>query len=348
MATWRKCRRKWAYTRVRPYEETESTRFGGKVHEARELWLRDGLPPDPSTEVGRVALPGLDLLPAPGTCGVEVDIRGEYEGAHYYGRADVIDTDGVKTHVHDHKSCRTWDYALTEEEALEDEQYIFYAFFGGRNTGAEEVRMTWHYLRRQPAPACKPVSVCEPFEKIAERWDDLHKRVGLPIYQELVRTNRKPNPEDYPRSLDHCGAYGGCRYASECLEGVSVLERARAAMEKSMPPNLQEHLANNAKKPPTVPDQLISMIRDGKDFDIEAAAKHYGTTVEALRAMAEPEPVIVEQKPPKAKKPRKKAPPKPSELVTSPDDVDRSDELATSPALERIATALEKIAGVLR
>lgn len=225
--TWRKCRRKWAYSRVRPRSSNKYAAFGSKVHEYREHWLRDCVPPDANTPEGRCAIAGLELLPMPGTVGVEVGIRFTFEDVVYVGYADVLQWAPV--HVHDHKSCGSFDYALTEQDLLTDPQRIIYSFWAAWVLAAPQVGATWHYLQRKP-PRAKPVSIVEDSTTIAARFVDLHRRDGLPIIQSQADGI---DPENYPRSLDHCSAYGGCPFAEECLRGVSPIARAAAALRRA-------------------------------------------------------------------------------------------------------------------
>ena len=226
--TWRGCKRRWAYSRIRPRTSNRYAAFGTKTHEYREKWLRDGVPPDANTPEGRCAIAGLEHLPMPGTCMVEIPIEFALEGVAYVGIADVVEYQGG-VHVHDHKSCGSFDWALTAEDLFDDPQRIIYSYWAGAVLQAGEVEATWHYLRRKP-PACRPVSIAEDTRSIQARMLDLHRRDGLPIAQASAGP---VDPERFPRNLGHCTAYGGCPFADECLSGVSPLDRAAAALRST-------------------------------------------------------------------------------------------------------------------
>ena len=246
--------RKWAYSRVRPRVDSKYTLFGTRTHKYREDWLTYATPPDANTPEGRCALAGLELLPMPGTCLVEASTDFRYGGVKYVGKADVVEYQ-TEVHVHDHKTCGSFDYALTSETLLTDPQRILYSYWAASVFQAPSVRATWHYLRRT-RPVCKPVTVVEDTPTIAARFAELHHRDGLPIYQ--AHASGAP-PEAYPRNLDHCGAFGGCPYAEECLADVSPMTRAMSALRKGkrmitpqQQPNLMAHLQGNAQ-PPNIP-----------------------------------------------------------------------------------------------
>lgn len=227
--TWRKCQRKWAYSRTRPRASNKYAAFGTRTHAQLEGWLRDGTPPDANTPEGRCAIAGLELLPMPGAAMVEIPIRFEYDGVSYVGIADVLAAGEGSAHVMDHKTCGSFDFALTAEDLLDDPQRIIYSYWASFVLAAPWVGATWRYLQRKP-PRHRPVSVVEDAPTIGARFVDLHQRDGLPIAQ--AHAAGPINPEHFPRSLDHCGAYGGCPYAEECLQGVSPIERAVAALRR--------------------------------------------------------------------------------------------------------------------
>lgn len=259
---WRGCKRKWAYSRVRPRHENRYAKYGTTVHSYREEWLVHSVPPDTSTPEGRCAVEGLELLPMPGTALVEAPLVLEHEGVRYVGHIDVLGwLQGV--HVEDHKTCGSFDHALTAETLFDDPQRIIYSHWAALAFQAPYVKATWHYLRRKP-PKCQPVSMGEATPAIAARFAELHRVDGLPIAQSAGI------PLDhFPRSLDHCHVYGGrgkygCPYAEECLADVTPIQRAAAALarhqEKTMtevtaptppmPPNLGALLQANAGGPP--------------------------------------------------------------------------------------------------
>jgi len=310
--TWRKCKRKWAYSRFRPRTSNKYAEFGTKVHSYREDWLSHGKPPDAGTDEGTCALAGLELLPLPGQACVEVPLRLEHEGVVYVGFIDVLAWRGG-AHVQDHKSCGSFRYALTAEDLFDDPQRIIYSHWAAVSLKAPYVWATWHYLQRKP-PKCMPVSMGEEAPAIAARFQSLHQSAGLPI----SRAGGIP-PEHFERSLDHCGAYGGCPYKDECLAGVSPIQRAAAALtrhqEKARPmtapaPDLNAMLQANAANTgipampaapapapaapapapaPAVDAKVLRIIAQPPEgTDPEALAAHFGITVaDAVQAVAE-------------------------------------------------------------
>lgn len=280
IATWRNCQRKWAYSRTRPRTANKYAEFGTEVHRQREQWLTSGTPPDTNTPEGRCAMAGLELLPMPGTCLVEEHIDFNYLDVDYKGFADAIDP--ATGTVHDHKTCGSFDYCLTEDGLRDDPQRIIYSFWAANVLEQSHVTATWHYLRRNP-PECRPVSITQDLQSIEAAFINLHERYSLSI----VEAADKP-PEELPRNLSHCGAYGGCPYAEECLADVSPMQRAAAAMQRSK---------NTMSE---VPEQVLKLIANPPPgLDIDAIKKHYGIVEEAP---ADPRPA--EKQAPKKRKPR--------------------------------------------
>ena len=225
--TFRACKRKWWYSRNRRRTSNRYAEFGSKVHAIREDWLNDGKPPDTSTKEGACALAGLEHLPAPGSALVEIRINLSVGGVDYLGFADVLEYQS-RVWVHDHKTCGTFDYALTEEDLLDDPQRIIYSAWALEAFRPTHVGATWHYLRRNP-PECRPVSIVEDAQTVRERFHRLHVVDG----QAIAAAQAANSPDPFPRSLNHCSAYGGCPFKEECLQGVSPFEIAAARMKEA-------------------------------------------------------------------------------------------------------------------
>jgi hypothetical protein len=218
IATWSKCARKWAYSRVRPRTSNRHADFGSRAHTHAEDWLREGKPPDASVPEGKCIIAGLGYLPMPKTAVVEHGFRKVFGGVTYVGRIDFIHgyDPGRIVVIGDHKTTGNLDYAMTEEQLVEDPQRIVYAHWGAEEFDVDYVAAQWVYYRRG-TPKAQTTVVVGHRDSIAERFEEQHRRVVLP----LVAATGVP-PEEIPRNLEHCSAYGGCPYREECHKGIDT------------------------------------------------------------------------------------------------------------------------------
>jgi hypothetical protein len=231
MATWLACQRKWAYSRQRPRTTNQWAEFGTRAHALIEGWLVDRKAPDPSTPEGACVVPALAHLPAPGSdLAVEVPIDFQYENVAYVGYADLVY--GYRPReivvVHDHKSTGDLKWAKTPEDLVEDPQRITYSHALATKLDVEHVLAVWGYMQRKPPRPPRLVPVLEHRDAIAVRFERLHRRAGLPI----VQAHGLP-PEQLPRDLSHCSAFGGCPYRAECHANLAPAEIAVAALKRA-------------------------------------------------------------------------------------------------------------------
>ena len=232
IATWNTCPRRWWYSRNRPRgPEHPAAAFGTRTHAQLEEWLLHGKPPDPDTDEGRRALPGLAYLPLPRTAAVEVQFEMPEGAALYNGRIDFLFgyDPGRCIVVGDHKTTGDFRYAKTEEDLLDDPQRIVYSRWAAKTWGVDEVIATWVYYRRRGAPKAMTITLSEPSTRTEERFQALHERVGLPI----VQGRSEPIPDSFPRNLSSCHLYppNGCPFKNECHMGTEPADLLAAALE---------------------------------------------------------------------------------------------------------------------
>lgn len=229
IATWRKCNRKWAYSRIRPRSENRYAAFGERAHAQAEQWLLEGTPPTSNTAEGRCILAGLEHLPLPKTAQVEVPFRftaSPDDAFDFLGRIDFLYgyDPGKSIVVGDHKTTGDLGYAMNEAELLADPQRVIYSYWAATEFNVEFVAAQWVYYRRQP-PASHPVVVIEHRDQIADRFVEIHAEATA-IVASIGR-----EPRELPRNLEHCSAYGGCPYRAECLVDVSPTDRFAAQLK---------------------------------------------------------------------------------------------------------------------
>lgn len=232
IATWRLCKRKWAYSRTRPRTENKWAMFGSRAHTIAEAWLTYATPPSMDTDEGRCVLAGLGHLPMPGTACVEQGFEFEFDGVIYVGRIDFLHayTPGQLVIVGDHKTTGDFRYAMTTDTLRGDPQWTLYGVWAAVKFRVPAVAGSWIYYRRKP-PKAIPVGIVEPASVLVDRFVAMHANDGLPI---AVATHLGIVPEQFPRdpTFRACEAFGGCPYAAECLRGVSPIDRLAATLSR--------------------------------------------------------------------------------------------------------------------
>jgi len=225
--TWRMCKRRWAYSRIRPRTSSPATEFGTQAHEVAEDWLRDAkMPPD--TLHGRCISAGLHLLPAPKTVKVEEAMKLRVGPVSYVGRIDFLSiTPGVVALVGDHKTTSNLSYAKTPEELAADPQAIIYSMWAVETFDVETAVCYWVYYSKR-APEAKAVSLTTPRKTVEKRFKALHASDSLPILQAQGQ-----DPKTLPRNVRSCYAFNRrCPYYEECWHGASPGERLAAKLEQ--------------------------------------------------------------------------------------------------------------------
>ncbi len=289
-STWLDCPRKWAYSRGRERTDTEQTSFGKRVHTIAELWLRDGVPPDPRSKEGKCLLSGIEHLPMPGTCLVEQPLdfvwpppiecdcsraaedtdhepcEHEADSVRYIGQSDFVVPPAYDTVlVGDHKTTGDLCWAKTEDELANDPQAIVYSHWAAETFDATYVEARWVYYRRDGRGSRK-VSITAHRDAIRERFEDLHRRVALPI----IQAHGVP-PELFPRAPtdEPCSKYSGCPYRTECWHGVDpviLAERALNGEAMTTQPDMQMLLAQlkanvTAAQAPALPGHIAELVQ---------------------------------------------------------------------------------------
>lgn len=188
-----------------------------------ERWLRDGVPLDPNTEEGRIALAGISHLPAPKTGEVEQAFSYSFQGEswEFFGYIDWQD----QTTVIDHKTTGNLKWAKTPDVLKTDVQATIYA--GSKfalNPDLDEVQLKWIYYRTKRS--AKSVAM-----KLNVTREETEKRL-LPIIdtaREIVAVRKSAESAlDLQPNAHECDAFGGCPYVKHC--NLSSVERMSAIM----------------------------------------------------------------------------------------------------------------------
>lgn len=270
--TWRDCKRKWGYSRVRERGPNPAADYGTRCHTLLERWLLHGELPPNDTPEGRTVWTGLHLLPMPRSPGLALEERatpvlGGPQLALALGLADDalgpavawdmrkdfrygLTADGVV--IGDHKT--TGDiakYAKTSETlSTIDPQGVAYTHDCAEHYGVSWVVGQWVYYQRDAKAKAKAVTFQISRQQARERFAAMHVADVVP----MVRARATPI-DDLPRNLEACTKYGGCPYARECLATVSSQDRAMSALVQ-----LRAAPAKEIDTMPDMPPDLLNAI----------------------------------------------------------------------------------------
>ena len=370
----------WAFDKIDglPRSPNRYAQEGLDLHTAAEAWLRDGTPPDLTTDAGRTLNGGIHHLPPPRSVEVEITASFERHGIAYSGRVDFFSEKHGVALVGDHKSTGdlVWaDEKLAKLEAHDDPQWLFYGAWAVVERRADLVRGHWvYYQRRKPYPSRLP-EVHAHAPALLEHFDTkIH-----PVALRILAARDEPS-EARPRTLSRCSRYGGCPYKDRCLSSVPVTQRiaamttdlndTRAKLAARAQPNsfaarLAEQRAKTAAatRPPE-PSPVLSRdedeekreenerhefepspadFGDASDCIAEIVSEQFKSNVEAVadRVSAMTEDIMPE--PPKKRgRPKgsgKKAPPRPGDDRPAPVAGEIVDGPATSYSPERLDRA---------
>jgi len=115
---------------------------------------------------------------------------------------------------------------MGDEQLLDDPQWIVYGRWAAVSFDVPYVVGHWNYVRRTK-PKAKPVYVGATAGELERRFRKLHLEVAVVMCQD------EESEEPPPRTLGHCGAFGGCEYRNECLADVSVGQLLLSHMERN-------------------------------------------------------------------------------------------------------------------
>lgn len=220
METWFLCKRKWAGIYIHGWRgpEKPAAAKGVRTHRHLEKYLRDGTPPDMSTEEGEIAAESLHILPAPGTVGVEQAFAFAAPGAWFTGVKDFVARYDTHALIGDHKTTGDKRWIKTEEELLSQPQAPIYAVDEfRRNARIDVVEAQWNYhLTKRPFKVI-PVHFLIRRKHATELFFDWL----LPeanIIEELHGRDDDDTPHmlEMPGTFTACNAFGGCHLKHIC------------------------------------------------------------------------------------------------------------------------------------
>lgn len=236
--TYTECPVKWAWDKLDKIPRPESTpaqKKGTKVHSILEEYLRQGTPPDPKTELGRIALAGIKYLPTPGLAEIEEEFAIECDVAKYVGFIDFSYMKEDMPIVGDHKTTGNLAWAKTPMMLRTDTQAILYAVYAIEKHKTDVVGLNWVYYRTKTHPESFLVSLELDREAVEREFlgiQGMARQMVQAHENNLQAKDLTPNPQS-------CNNYGGCEFLKRCIiehpkwrETEDNSKRAKTAMEK--------------------------------------------------------------------------------------------------------------------
>ena len=218
------CERRWGWVKLnrQPKQTSEAADEGSAVHRAHDDWLTKGIPYDRTTRIGEIAACTLHLLPDPGSCVVEVEVRFTYAGIVFGGKIDVHWPEPDFVVILDHKTTGDFQWAkTTKEELIGHPQAPIYAAWGMAYYGKSWAHLRWNYALRAKQPKPKP-SWHLVHESEVKPAIDAHIPTARRMLQVIEHANserargRMFGARDLPANPRACQAYGGCVHRKLC------------------------------------------------------------------------------------------------------------------------------------
>jgi hypothetical protein len=263
------CARKFWITHNTPKDQrpppTEAQRFGIRLHEAEETWLKEGKLPevsesDPeSFKIRALVELAIPFLPPPNTAGSAVEQWIEMPtyagGPRFVGKVDLMDSRTEIIEVTDHKtfkkSSKNHTYLGRGQELQDSIQMASYgryvltdARFSGKDRSKVKIRHVYFRVDGDPFVDQAVGEITK--EKAEETWQST-----LNLIRGMSDTAKATRFEDVTPNVYSCEAFGGCPYQSKCGFETEISRQLYQVRTNSM---AKTGLLSRAKNPIVPPD----------------------------------------------------------------------------------------------
>lgn len=212
------CNRKWAFLYLEkvPSVRSPAAELGTRTHEILAKYLESGLPPDPNTREGKIALAGIKYLTTPGIAQVEQFFTFDTGVASYRGYVDFQYQEDGATVIGDHKTTSGFFFAKTAHDLLTDIQSTIYAKYAFLKHACEKVKLKWVYYSTGTQPKSKLVEVEFPASQLEVAFAPIE--AAATEMQALYEKN--PGAMEVKPNFGACDKFGGCQFKNKCLRGT--------------------------------------------------------------------------------------------------------------------------------
>jgi hypothetical protein len=209
------CERRWGFRYLEkvPAVKNPAAELGSRTHEILAKYLETGLPPDPSTREGKIALPGIKYLPVPGVAKVEQAFTFSTDVASYRGFIDFQYEENGTPIVGDHKTTASFYFGMRAADLLTGIQPTIYAKNAFLNSDADSVRLHWVYYATKGKSRAELVEVGFPRESLAEAMAPIESAAT----EILTHYDANPPVRELRPNFHSCDKYGGCPFKARCL-----------------------------------------------------------------------------------------------------------------------------------
>ena len=206
------CPLKWWTNKVAgvPTPTSPSQQLGTDVHTDLEIYLRDGIKPDETTPVGRIATAGLPYLPEPKTYAVELVVETTCGPLPFKGIVDAWKDD----HIIDHKTTKDFRWAMSSFQLAHSPQplsYIAALIKIGKIAEKENYRVSFVYYRTTGMAFASLVDAKPSHKDVMRNWAEMESAA-----QSMAVYARQKNPAKIPANTNSCKKYGGCPFKDTC------------------------------------------------------------------------------------------------------------------------------------
>jgi len=213
--TFRSCQRKWGYRyldRISP-PPSKAAQLGSSVHAALEHFLVDNKA-ELRSPLWKIIEPGLKFLPNNlQKDQVEKHFAFIEDEMFFHGFIDFHQYLGDKTWlIGDHKTCSSFDHALSPTSLKENLQANIYARWAFNNLSADKVTLRWIYYQTKSKNQARCV------ESEIDTQENLDNCRSIFESAKEIESIVKAESESFtlPKSTGSCFKYGRCPYFAMC------------------------------------------------------------------------------------------------------------------------------------
>ena len=241
LKTYRRCPKLWWFTKIRKLPEAGGSSygatFGSVFHRVAERYLKqeDPYPLGWSASLQKGDADKIKWLLTEGIekklLTIQEDSKIEHpfkvnlmKGVDISGIIDFL----IPGEVVDHKTAKTMQYVLDEEQLAKDLQMLIYAKIAIEDK--DEITLRHNVFCRFPLKA-KPTRTAVTKEQIEENWKGVQVTAAG-----MLETSREKEPPEY-HTGPHCNMYGGCSFTPICFGTESIKHyenRLKPKEEKKM------------------------------------------------------------------------------------------------------------------